>query len=97
MQPQWTIVFLYAFVFSVKFNSRKENKPTKMTLSQVQEFYKNQTVFITGSTGLLGKLVLRKLLTTCDPKKIYLLIRQHKGKSVAERLETLLDSAVTLK
>ncbi|KAJ3641616.1 hypothetical protein Zmor_028113 [Zophobas morio] len=64
-----------------------------MTLSQIQEFYKNQTVFITGSTGLLGKLVLRKLLTTCDPKKIYLLIRQHKGKSVEERLEILLDKA----
>ena len=67
-----------------------------MTLSQIQKFYKNQTVFITGSTGLLGKLVLRKLLVTCDPKKIYLLVRQHKGKSVEERLETLLESAVTL-
>ncbi|KAJ3641617.1 hypothetical protein Zmor_028114 [Zophobas morio] len=64
-----------------------------MTPSQIQEFYKNQTVFITGSTGLLGKLVLRKLLTTCEPKKIYLLIRQHKEKSPEERLEMLLESA----
>ncbi|KAJ3641610.1 hypothetical protein Zmor_028109 [Zophobas morio] len=64
-----------------------------MALSQIQEFYKNQTVFITGSTGLLGKLVLRKLLTTCEPKKIYLLIRQHKEKSPEERLEILLERA----
>ncbi|KAJ3641611.1 hypothetical protein Zmor_028109 [Zophobas morio] len=64
-----------------------------MALSQIQEFYKNQTVFITGSTGLLGKLVLRKLLTTCEPKKIYLLIRQHKEKSAEERLEILLERA----
>ncbi|XP_063912829.1 fatty acyl-CoA reductase wat-like [Zophobas morio] len=64
-----------------------------MALSQIQEFYKNQTVFITGTTGLLGKLVLRKLLTSCEPKKIYLLIRQHKDKSPEERLEILLERA----
>ncbi|KAJ3641609.1 hypothetical protein Zmor_028109 [Zophobas morio] len=63
-----------------------------MSVSEVQEFFKNQTVFITGSTGLLGKLVFRKLLATCDVKKIFLLLREKKGRSVEERVERLLES-----
>ncbi|XP_068901557.1 fatty acyl-CoA reductase wat-like [Tenebrio molitor] len=64
-----------------------------MSVSEMQKFYKDQTVFITGGTGVVGKILIRKLLMSCcDVKKIYLLIRGKKGKSAEERVDILLDS-----
>ncbi|XP_063912916.1 fatty acyl-CoA reductase wat-like isoform X2 [Zophobas morio] len=58
--------------------------------SQIVEFFKNQTIFITGGNGLVGKLILEKLLRTCwDLKKIYLLMRPKKGKSPEQRFSDL--------
>lgn len=34
----------------------------KPHLSSIQEFYKDVTIFITGATGFLGKILLEKLL-----------------------------------
>jgi fatty acyl-CoA reductase len=66
-----------------------------MSTSEVHKFYKDQTVFITGGTGVVGKLLLRKLLTSCwQTKKIYLLLREKRGKTAEERLDILLDSYV---
>lgn len=63
--------------------------------SEIQSFYSNTTIFITGGTGFLGKIVLEKLLRSCsDLKKIYLLIRIKKGIKPEERLDTLFDLPV---
>jgi fatty acyl-CoA reductase len=68
-----------------------------MSVSEMQKFYKDQTVFITGGTGVVGKILIRKLLMSCcDVKKIYLLIRGKKGKSAEERVDILLDSYVKI-
>ena len=42
----------------------------------VHEYYRNKTVFLSGCTGFIGKVILEKLLW-CFPdiKAIYLLIR----------------------
>ncbi|KAJ3641732.1 hypothetical protein Zmor_028213 [Zophobas morio] len=58
--------------------------------SQIVEFFKNQTIFITGGNGPVGKLILEKLLRTFwDLKKIYLLMRPKKGKSPEQRFSHL--------
>jgi len=42
---------------------------------------------MTGCTGYLGKIILEKVLRSCsDFKKVYVLIRNKKGTTVAKRL-----------
>ncbi|XP_015586810.1 fatty acyl-CoA reductase wat [Cephus cinctus] len=66
--------------------------PTTMNFSPLQEFYAGQTIFITGGTGFLGKLLIDKLLRCCPGIKfIYLLVRPKKGKDVYQRVENLID------
>lgn len=55
--------------------------------SHIVEFFKGQSVLVTGVTGFLGKTLFWILLDQCkDIKSIYLLIRGKKGKSPQERL-----------
>ncbi|CAB0029661.1 unnamed protein product [Trichogramma brassicae] len=64
-------------------------------LSTLQRFYAQSNIFITGSTGYLGKLLVQKLLRTCaDISNVYLLIRQKKGQKVDQRLEQIFDDPV---
>ncbi|KAF2881899.1 hypothetical protein ILUMI_24280 [Ignelater luminosus] len=63
--------------------------------SNIKQYFSDSTVFLTGGTGLLGKLILQKLLRSCDGiNKIYILIREKKGKSVQKRYEELLESMI---
>lgn len=60
--------------------------------SEIQAFFKYSTVFLTGATGFLGKLLLEKLLRNCpDIKRIYILIREKKGKKREKRFEEVFD------
>lgn len=66
------------------------------THTSVAEFYNGKTVFITGGTGFMGKVLLEKLLRACPGvAKIYLLIRPKKGQDAHERLKLLLCSPVS--
>lgn len=61
-----------------------ENRPK----SQIAEFYAGKTVFLTGVTGFLGKIVLAQLFTFCpEIKKVFCLIRGRSGVSAAARFE----------
>jgi thioester reductase-like protein len=47
---------------------------------QIAEFYKDKTIFITGTTGFVGKVVLEKILRSIPNfKKIYIMVRAKKG------------------
>jgi fatty acyl-CoA reductase len=49
---------------------------------EIKEFYKDKTIFITGTTGFVGKVVLEKILRTLpDFKRIYIMVRPKKGMS----------------
>ncbi len=64
--------------------------------SEIIEFYRNKSIFLTGVTGQLGKCVVEKLLRTCTHlDKIYLLVRAKKGKDSEKRLAELVDCKVT--
>lgn len=45
--------------------------------SPIKDFLRNKSVFLTGATGFLGKLMIQKLLV-CDVKEIFLLTRPKK-------------------
>ncbi|XP_045457888.1 fatty acyl-CoA reductase wat-like [Melitaea cinxia] len=62
--------------------------------SNVQKFYDNAVVFITGGSGFIGKQLIEKLLRSCNIMKIYILLRVKKNKTVEERLKALLDDPV---
>lgn len=78
--------------------SSPENSPVNEKLSPIQEFYYGQTIFITGGTGFMGKLLIEKILRTCPGvTSIYLLVRPKKGKDVHQRTEEIFDDAVFMK
>lgn len=71
--------------------------PVTNCYSSVSEFYNGKTIFITGGTGFMGKVLLEKLLRGCPGvSKIYLLIRPKRGQNAQERLQQLLCSPVSL-
>ncbi|KOX80980.1 hypothetical protein WN51_00898 [Melipona quadrifasciata] len=61
-------------------------------LSPIQQFYNGQSIFITGGTGFVGKLLIEKLLREClGISFVYLLIRPKKGKDMHQRIEEIFD------
>jgi len=61
----------------------------------VQEFYRDASIFITGGTGFMGKMLIEKLSRSCPNfKHIYLLIRNKKGKDVNERIDAIFEDRV---
>ncbi|ENN72488.1 hypothetical protein YQE_10829, partial [Dendroctonus ponderosae] len=73
------------------------NGPMMASHGSVANFYNGKTVFITGGTGFMGKVLLEKLLRSCPGvAQIYLLIRPKKGQNAQERLQQLLCSPMAL-
>ncbi|XP_015602378.1 putative fatty acyl-CoA reductase CG5065 [Cephus cinctus] len=60
--------------------------------TSVKDFYRDRSIFITGGTGFMGKVLVEKLLRSCPGiKNIYLLIRPKRGQDVQQRLQELLN------
>lgn len=59
----------------------------------MRAFYADKTIFLTGATGFVGKVVLEKFLRTCgNYKRIYVMVRPKKGKTNQQRLEEIFAS-----
>lgn len=62
----------------------------------IKEFYAGKHVMITGATGFMGKVIVEKLLRSIpNIGNIYILVREKRGKTSKERLESLLSSKVS--
>ena len=54
----------------------------------VENFYKGKTIFLTGTTGFVGKVVLEKFIRSLSSfKKIFIMVRGKKNMTVRERFE----------
>lgn len=68
-----------------------------MALTKTQQFYKDKSIFITGASGFMGKVLLEKLLYSCsDLKQIMILVRPKRGKSAAQRVQDFSTLPVSL-
>ncbi|CAH0548796.1 unnamed protein product [Brassicogethes aeneus] len=65
-----------------------------MQETDIQKYYNGATVFLTGGTGFLGKILIEKLLRSTEVKMIYILIRDKKGKNVHSRADELFDDVI---
>ncbi|KAJ3641735.1 hypothetical protein Zmor_028216 [Zophobas morio] len=62
--------------------------------SKISDFFKNQTIFLTGGTGLIGKLLVEKLVRiSFDLKKVYILVRTKHGQNPQQRFEDFFDNS----
>ncbi|XP_055948259.1 fatty acyl-CoA reductase 1-like [Argiope bruennichi] len=63
--------------------------------SQVSEFFKDRCVFITGVSGFVGKVLLEKLLRSCQRvRTVYVLMRPKDGQEPRQRLDQLFTCQV---
>ena len=61
--------------------------------SKIQSFYSNKSIFITGATGFVGKLLLLKLLISCpEINKIYVLLRPKNNEDFRSRLSQMFNT-----
>lgn len=65
--------------------------------SEVNEWYRGRKVFITGASGLMGKVLIEKLLWSVpDIGCIYALVRGKRGKTPEARIEDMWKLPVRL-
>ena len=65
-----------------------------MVNTDIAGFYRDRSIFITGATGFMGKVLVEKLLRCCPGiKNLYLLIRPKSG-NIRTRLEELITVKV---
>jgi len=70
---------------------------TVVKLNSIQEFYKDKTIFITGGSGFMGKVLIEKLLYACsDLKELIILMRPKRGKTALQRVEDFTKLAVSI-
>ncbi|XP_052836478.1 fatty acyl-CoA reductase wat [Drosophila gunungcola] len=62
--------------------------------TDIQRCFRSKTVFLTGATGFLGKVILEKLLRTTEVKRVYILVRPKRGVEIQERIITWSKDAV---
>lgn len=63
----------------------------------IKSFYRNANILLTGGTGFVGKVLLEKLLRSCDNvHHIYVLLRSKRGLSSEQRYKELIQNPVRM-
>lgn len=78
------------------YNSVVDKEPAKMMIT-IPEFYRDKDVFVTGATGLIGKVLIEKLLRSCpDVRRVFVLLREKKSKDIEQRLDEMKNIPVRI-
>lgn len=63
--------------------------------SEIAQFYDGRSVFVTGGTGFVGKILIEKLLRSCPHlDKVYFLLRPSAGKDIPSRYKEFVNNKV---
>ncbi|XP_044262747.1 fatty acyl-CoA reductase wat-like [Tribolium madens] len=63
-------------------------------MSPIQDFYSQQTIFLTGASGFLGKLIIEKILRKCpDIGKLYILLRPKHDRALEQRFNEIFSNS----
>lgn len=63
----------------------------------IETYFRGKSIFITGATGFVGKILIEKLLRSFEEiDTIYLLIRQKDDETPLKRLRKLTDCSVII-
>lgn len=85
--------------YLAKFSLAIYSHNWKMSLhrgdSDIAEYYRGKHVLLTGATGFIGKVLMEKLLYSCQVATIYCLVRPKKGHSAAERIQNICEERVS--
>jgi fatty acyl-CoA reductase len=66
-----------------------------MENSGIASYFRDKSIFLTGGTGFIGKVLIEKLLRSCpDLKCIYVLVRGKRNQTPNERLDDFLQCAL---
>ncbi|XP_053945507.1 fatty acyl-CoA reductase wat-like [Anastrepha ludens] len=60
--------------------------------SEIQNFYRDKSVFLTGGSGFLGKVYIEKILRATEVKCVYILIRPKKDQTVEDRIDAMFSN-----
>ncbi|KAF5291770.1 hypothetical protein FQA39_LY14258 [Lamprigera yunnana] len=63
-------------------------------MSDIQRYFADKSVLVTGATGFLGKVLVERILRTCDVKTLYLTVRPKKNKGAQQRVKEYFDNPV---
>ncbi|XP_035718298.1 fatty acyl-CoA reductase 1-like [Vespa mandarinia] len=65
-------------------------KQQEYEIKNISKFFAGRSIFITGGTGFLGKILIEKCLRSCpDIKEIFILMRPKKNITIDDRLKKL--------
>lgn len=88
-----TIGGLQGKVLDVEVNEQSERAKAGEGQSPIRQFYRGRSIFITGATGFIGKVLVEKIARCCpEIERMYLLLRPKRGMNPQERLEKLLKA-----
>lgn len=77
-------------------SKQESSNPKANEMTPIQEFYNGKSVFVTGGTGFLGKLLIEELLRSCPGvSRIYVLVRPKKNKDANQRIIELVENPVS--
>ena len=76
-------------------NEEDFTKNPLITTKSIKEYFDGSNIFVTGSTGFLGKVLIEKLLRSCNGiNRIYILLRSKRGIGSEKRFEEFIKNKV---
>lgn len=87
LRRDYSITFLFLWYF-IKLEKKAE--------MSIPETFRNGTIFVTGCTGFMGKVLTEKLLRSCDVKNIAVLVRGKNGLDASQRAGDIFKQSVSI-